>query len=111
MVPQRGAHGLVVLAFDHVEQVAAVAPDPPGVYPGGPQGGVEVVGDPGVDPVVVGFLTRFEPGVQGDAFHSVLRDMRYSAAATGSIGSPRRVPLTPRPGTARSPVRPPVAAR
>src|SRR5690606_13717967 len=66
---EAAAHGAVVLDLDEMEDVAAVAPDPPGVHARGAQRGIEIVGDAGVLALVVLLVALGDPGVQGDVLH------------------------------------------
>src|SRR2546430_1756823 len=68
-LPQVRPHVLVVLDLHHVEQVPAVAPDPPRVYAGLAQRRVQVGRDHRVDLLVLLLLTRRQPGTQGDPLH------------------------------------------
>src|SRR5699024_6339337 len=79
-------HGGVVLDLDDVEDVAAVAPDPPLVHAGGAQRGVELVGDAGVLAVVVRLAALGDAGVQGDAFHGVILSVRGRRGGGGRLG-------------------------
>src|SRR5699024_9161716 len=82
-------HRLVVLDLDHVEDVAAVPPDPPRLHSGGAQGGVELVGDAGVLAVVVGLTALGDAGVQGDAFHGVILSAHGGGdRGGGGLGGP-----------------------
>src|SRR5690625_3805041 len=63
------AHGPVILHLEQMEQVAAVAPDPPGAHPGATQRRVEVVRDLAVLAYVVGLSALGDAGVQGDGLH------------------------------------------
>src|SRR5699024_3977600 len=63
------AHGPVILHLEQMEQVAAVAPDPPGAHRGATQRRVEVVRDLAVLAYVVGLSALGDAGVQGDGLH------------------------------------------